>query len=306
MPYSVVIAGSTQRTELFAQTLDADKRFVVDLVITPIPKPRGRTQEIIDNPLLAWTKDNQINFILIDKCIKKSLFAQYLSKPTDFLLVVDFGYLVPDWLLKWPKVAALNIHPSALPRWRGNAPAPHVIINGDSQSAVTLIEMNQKLDQGPIVSQYFFPVQPHWTQTEYYQHAFEIMAKKLGDDLNRLANKQITPQPQPPDSPTPIAARLNKQSSFISWDDLSQALNGQPNNSVSFTNPLAIEQACRAFQPWPSLWTLIPTVKGEKRLKILASHLDAQNRLILDRVQLEGKQPSTWNQIKNVLKPVAN
>jgi methionyl-tRNA formyltransferase len=154
--------------------------------------------------------------------------------------------------------------------------------------------MNDKLDQGPIVDQVKFAVEPNWTQTEYYQHSFDLICQIFPQKMVDLAEKKISPLDQPEESPTPVAQKLTKADSFIDWLELNKAL-----NSSSYLAP-QLEQATRAYSPWPGLWTIIPTAKGDKRMKILKTHLD-QNHLVLDQVQIEGLQPTTWNEVKNLV-----
>ena len=295
MPYSVAVAGSTHNSLILAQSLQSSGNFSLELIITPQPKPSGRKQLPVENPLLSWAKIKNLKTILIDNKIEKKYFDDNLYSRPDFLLVVDFGYILAEWLTAWPKVAAVNVHPSALPRWRGSAPAQMVLLHGEPVSAVSLIQIIAKLDSGPIVSQYPFTVGTNWTQTEYYQHSFELMAQKLPDDLELLAQGKITPKPQPSDSPTPLARKIQKSDAFVAWFEVQQAM-------VGGQNAIKLERAVRAYHPWPSLWTNLPTKKGESRLKILSVHLDKQQQLVLDQVQIEGQQPALWNQVKNNLR----
>ncbi len=295
MTYSVAVAGSTHNSLFLAQALQSSGNFSLELIITPQPKPSGRKQQPVENPLLSWAKINNLKTNLIDRKIEREYFDDKLYSRPDFLLVVDFGYILAEWLISWPKVAAVNVHPSALPRWRGSAPAQMVLLHGEPTSAVSLIQISPKLDSGPIVSQYPFTIGANWTQTEYYQHSFEIMAQKLPIALELLAQGKITPKPQPSDSPTPLARKIQKSDAFVAWSDIQQAMAGDQ-SSVN------LERAVRAYQPWPGLWTNLPTKNGIKRLKILKAHLDLDQRLILDEVQLEGQLPAGWKQIKNNLK----
>lgn len=64
--------------------------------------------------------------------------------------------------------------------------------------------------------------------------------------------------------------------------------------------PQVVKRACRAFQPWPALWTIIPTAKGEKRMQILQYHSEKSN-LVLDQVKIEGQQEAAWSQVKNAV-----
>jgi len=314
--YSIAIAGTTSRTVQVAQTLLNHPDFTIPYIITPQPKHIGRKKTITQNPLHFFAKKNNIPVVLIDKKldndVKKMIgqisFAdkqsndQTVNQP-DFLMVVDFGYLIPQWLLKISKIAPLNIHPSALPRWRGSSPGQFVLLHGETKSAVTLMVMDDKLDQGPIIHQEFFDVDPDWTQTEYYQHSFDLICGVLATKIQDFAQKilegeciETAAQVQPLLSPTPVAGRLTKSNGFVKWKDLQAAMNSNK------TFATKIEQMTRAFNPWPGVWTLVSTAKGEKRMKILRCNIEeSSHKLILDVVQIEGKSVGKWNEVKNVV-----
>ncbi|OGJ37203.1 MAG: hypothetical protein A2383_03255 [Candidatus Pacebacteria bacterium RIFOXYB1_FULL_39_46] len=310
MIYTLALAGSTERTLQVAQTLLADKRFKLKFIITPQPKPVGRQQTLIQNPVHQFAQENQLPIILIDRKLDQKvqlkIETDFAQQSIDFLLVVDFGYLIPQWLLKLPKVAPLNIHPSLLPRWRGSSPGQFVLLSGNPKSAVTLMIMSEKMDEGAIIAQLPFTVDQTWTQTEYYSHSFDLICKQLGDLIDQFAQNKIKAVPQPTDSPTPIAKRLTKQDSFYDWSVIKQAMeSGQRADKI--------ERACRAFYPWPKLWTKVMTNQGEKRLIIHRCHLSQgeqieqatqskqTKQLILDQVQWEGKNITSWNEAKNSL-----
>ncbi len=312
---SVGLAGSTERTRLMAESLTADPVFQIVWTLTPPPQPIGRQQIMTTNPVELWSQAQGIPVVHVqtklDAEVETQVMALNTNQPIDILLVVDFGYLVPDWLLKLPKIAPLNIHPSDLPRWRGSSPAQFCLLFGDSTSAVTLMIMSAGLDEGPIIATLPIAVDPTWTSIDYYRESFALMATRLPDLVKQFAAQPVSTS-QPATSPTPIAKRLNKTDSFIEWPILAAAAGLLPPDGIAASSnllaevnaetadwPTVLERATRAFSPWPGLWTLLPTAKGDQRLKILATHLD-HGRLVLDTVQLEGKQPSSWAQLKSV------
>lgn len=327
MKYKIAIAGSSKYTVMMAETLQKDARFKICYTLSPTPKLIGREQILTKNPLHLWSEKEKITSLLVEKKIDETLREQ-LSKTAeiDFLLVVDFGYLIPSWLLQLPKIAPLNIHPSLLPKWRGSSPGQFCLLfrnlNQEGQnSAVTLMIMNEGLDQGPIIAQLPFNIEENWTQDEYYQHAFTLIASKLGDLINDLADKKIKIQDQPIQSPTMTARRLTKEDSFIAWSDLEKLMDANLEKVVSLrdgkkllSDVLNDSEICKdktdqiklvinaskAFSPWPGLWTTVKTSKGEKRMKIFSSHAN-KNKLTLDQVQIEGKTPCLFNECKNAL-----
>lgn len=314
--HTVGIAGTTQHTVMCAEHLAQDERFRITWVLTPPPQPIGRKQTFTKNPLHLWAEAHNIPVFFVEKKIKAELKEQLIPRP-DFLLVVDFGYLVPAWLLELPKVAPLNIHPSLLPRWRGSSPGQFVLLHGEKTSAVTIMIMGEGLDTGPLLWQGNVEVNSSWTQAEYYQHSFTLATKKLSQTMLSLTNGNLTPTPQPEHSTTPVARRLQKQDGYISWGDLQTAMGVQSKNTLEELQPTSelfqevqqttghtlaqvVSDAVRAFHPWPGVWTVLPTKKGPKRMKVLGAVAHSE-RLELLEVQIEGQQPSSWKSIKTLL-----
>ncbi len=297
MSYSVAIAGTTSRTTLCAETLFQHPDFEISFIITPAAKPTGRKQLLTTNPLQKFADGNKIPTVLIKNRVDESTESKILAhKKPDFLLVVDFGYLVPQWLLDLPQIMPLNIHPSALPKWRGSSPGQFVLLAGEKNSAVSIIQMTSKFDQGPIVWQQQFEVQPSWTQTEYYQHSFQLATKNLATVMLQLAKKEITPTPQPLKSPTPLAKKIDKQDAEVNWDEVFEAMTSNQHLAEK------LERASRAYSPWPLLWTQIPTHKGHRRMQFIETNLNERGFLNLEKVKIEGMAVKPWQEVKNVVK----
>ena len=350
MHYQVAIAGSTKYSQQAAAALAADSNFSVPYVITPTPRHIGRDQKLVNNPLHQWAEQEKLPSFLINKNLEEAIFTDFRQdKPEiDFLLVLDFGYFIPRWLLVLPKIAPVNIHPSLLPKWRGSSPGQFALLFqdfsqnyfaqqlGGKQSAVTLMLMNNLFDQGPIIQQLPFMIEDNWRQSEYYDYAFNLICPRLADLLNNFAQGKIVSRKQPLAASTPIARRLNKEDSYVDWEFLQQLNNNQEKASIEQKkeaqnklndSPEAIFQngpllmnlladplisssleaqkqllvnAAKAFWPKPGLWTTIKTKKGQKRLKLLKLKLQDKD-LVLEMVQVEGQQPASFQQIKNLL-----
>ncbi len=338
MAYSLIIAGSTTHTCLIAKSVLADQRFEIKLIVTPAPKPIGRKQEITKNPLQLFAEENKIPTVLVEKKLDQNCRSAVTSQlgseiqSADFLLVVDFGYYVPKWLLQQARIQPLNIHPSALPAWRGSSPGQFVLLSGAKESAISLITVAAAMDQGNVWLQPTFSVDPNWNSASYYFEAFTLIAPLIPETLYKIAQNTQIASPQPAISPTIMARRLDKKDSFVPWSvlratqtktaewieqattDLTKYLQ-QTQNEAAATEPqtpilaellsqqsptdwpIQLERACRAFSPWPKLWTLAPTPKGEQRLIILELRLE-NSQVTLPQLQLEGKTPASWAQLK--------
>ncbi|PIR60072.1 MAG: hypothetical protein COU68_03105, partial [Candidatus Pacebacteria bacterium CG10_big_fil_rev_8_21_14_0_10_45_6] len=314
----IALAGTTHRTAQCAEALQTSSDFSIAWVLTPEPKPIGRKKIITANPLQLFAESQSIPVISIKNRISSKVKTSVLEYgDIDLLLVVDFGYIVPEWLLDLPSIAPINIHPSELPKWRGSSPGQFVLLHGNKNSAITLIKMNSKLDQGPIIAALPFTVNPSWTAEDYYAQSFDLLCPQLASLILKYTNERLETE-QPQLSPTPTAEKIAKNDTFIPWDLILQSTN-TPNMEINETqkaslSPILVEAtkahqnfaaliaaATRAFSPWPKVWTRIPTKQGEKRMQLHSVSVDTSAHgdiLSLEMVQIEGQSPAQFNQIR--------
>lgn len=313
-PISISIAGTTDHTVQCVEALKNDSRFSIAWVLTPEPQPIGRKKIVTKNPMHIWAEKNNVPLILVKKKIDQEIKDQISNIPSSisYLLVVDFGYLIPNWLLSFPQKMPINIHPSALPKFRGSSPGQFTLLFGEKESAISVIKMNDKLDEGDLIYQYFFPIPNTMTLLEYYSFAFEKIAKQLPQLFADLFEGKVTPQPQPIESPTPIARRLTKEDGYIEWEIIQSLISNhhspitkKPTSNLMMSAfdqiqdwPTILHNAIRALSPWPGVWTMVPTNKGEKRMKILEIETNGE-KMELKKVQLEGLQPTSLEEIRN-------
>ncbi len=338
LPIRVAFAGSSANSLTILQEIADHSDFQVTQVVTPAPQKVGRKQLLTKNPVQLWAENQRIPLLLVEQ----DLYEPPPQKdPPDYLLVVDFGYWLPHSFLTWPKVAALNLHPAALPAWRGSSPGQMVLLADEDHSAMTLIRLVSKLDSGPIIFQYPFEVDPTWTTQDYYQHSFQMVSAQVPLWIKDHYYQKISEKPQPSQSPTPLARKIAKTDTFIPWsllkhmiiDEFQSATEEKEGKiteifasnlrQLSSTSLLAsflknqpqqvwpqvLERATRAFYPWPILWTIIPTNQGDKRMQILQTHLVPRANisfLFLDQVKIEGQQTRKWSDVKNCLRKEQN
>ena len=345
----VAVAGSSQYSQQMAQILAQHPQFDITWVLTPQAKARGRQQTVTDNPLAAWAQQQELTIFRVAKKIDQQLITQLKQSSIDILLVVDFGYLIPQDLLKLPQLAPLNIHPSLLPKWRGSSPGQFSLlwqhltrpyrgqVIGGNGAGISLIMMNQTLDQGDIVTQLPLTIDSKWNQTQYYDQAFQLMAEQLAKQLLQLAQGQSQAQPQPITSPTPTARQLQKSDGFVSWphlqilmadqsrsissEDKQHPVKQKPKNKQLLSDLLTargclgdysltrteqvqlVADACRALAPWPGLWTSLTIKDKVVRMKILSCRaMQGQNSYLkLETIQLEGKTAYNFKQVQDNL-----
>lgn len=289
-PWRVVVCGSTERTLMCAQSVASDARFQVVQVVSPSARPIGRKQVLTPTPVAQWAQENNLPLLTVDTSlreIREPLTTLHAAQAIDFLLVVDFGYLVPSWLLELPRFGPINVHPSDLPAFRGSSPGTFALLSGVTESAVCVMRMDVGLDTGPIIQRLPFAVQPTDTQTEYYARAFKQVQSVLPDVLAEYVQSQ-NHEPQPTHSTTIEAARLTKDDGYVPFAGIMATLGPSQNaNSpvspemaeqfsptlqgvIAATQPTLvqwIDRMTRALQPWPGAWTVVPQYKHHRDVR---------------------------------------
>lgn len=169
--------------------------------------------------------------------------AYFQSLDLDMAVVAAYGLILPANFLDTPKRGCLNIHASLLPRWRGAAPIHAAILAGDAETGITIMQMDQGLDTGPILLTEAMTIGPTDTTATLHDRLAALGARLI---LRALA-EMPTPRPQP--EPATYASKLSRADARIDWAAPADA----------------IERRVRAFTPWPGTETRL---EGET-LKIL-------------------------------------
>jgi len=309
---NIIFFGSTSDSVIVLDKLInfpfSEFRLLLSAIVTQPPSPVGRKQIITPTPVDSWAKEHTIPITSFGNDPKKPWLFQNeedvvnaLStfKP-DLLISACYGVKIPQQILKKTKFKGLNIHPSLLPRWRGADPVPWTILSGDQQTGVTVVTMTEQFDRGKIVAQKKIAVTENDVSDQLRKTLFSLGADLLISSLPDYLSG-ITKGTNQKSEHTTYARRLTRSDGFIPWDHLQTAM--EEGTSVLCPLPSAITRAIRALSPWPGVWTLInPTNPTnlqirqiKKRLKIIEAHVENE-KLILDTVQLEGKNPVTWKQ----------
>ena len=223
----------------------------------------------------------EFGLIVRDK-LKEAGYSLVDSEDEADLIVVGFwGEIVRKETLEKPKFGALNVHPSLLPKYRGPTPVLFTILNGDSETGVTIIKMDEEVDHGPIIAAREFLISNFKflnglgkpTSPELLQILWEMGGDLLVETIPKWIGGEIQPQEQDHSKAT-YTKKLTRENGRIDW-----------NLPAEY-----IERQVRAFTPWPGAFTIW---KG-KRVKILKAHVEG-GKLVIDELQMEGKKPTTFH-----------
>ena len=191
----------------------------------------------------------------------------------DFLVVVAYGQILPSSVLAIPRLGAINVHASLLPRHRGAAPVARAILAGDLETGVTIMKMDEQLDHGPILAVRATPIGEREDAAELTGRLGDIGAELLVETLEHFDDLRVVGQDH---SRATVASKLRKEEGELEWGM------GAPE----------IDRRVRGLQPWPG--ATLPTKRG--RVKVLSGHVEG-DRYVPDVVQLPGKKPAPAKQV---------
>jgi methionyl-tRNA formyltransferase len=234
----------------------------VALVVTQPDRPKGRGRKVIPPPV----KEVAINLRYeVDQpaSIRTVEFANRIAnhKP-DIIVVVAFGHIIPKNILAIPKIATINIHASLLPKYRGPAPIQWAIINGEIETGVTTMLMDEGLDTGDILLSSKIKIFSDDTSGTLHDRLANLSADVLIRTIERIETGDITPISQDHTQAT-YAPLLKKNDGRMNWEMSAQTL----------------EAFVRGMTPWPGAFTF----HGKKRLKIFKAM-----PIIIDTVEPPG------------------
>ncbi|HYL53956.1 MAG TPA: methionyl-tRNA formyltransferase [Gemmatimonadales bacterium] len=213
--------------------------FDVVAVVTRPDKPQGRSRsESVAPPIKVAAQAEEVPVLQPDRPTGAEFLARLRVLAPDVGVVVAYGHILPPELLGLPRHGMINVHPSLLPELRGAAPIEWAILNGLSQTGVTIMQMEAGLDSGPILLQIPHDIDPDVTGGELSEHLSEMGAQALVEALALLEAKQLTPRAQDHARAT-YAAKVTRETRRIPWNDPAEH----------------VARVIRAFDPAPGAWT---------------------------------------------------
>jgi methionyl-tRNA formyltransferase len=195
----------------------------------------------------------------------------------DFFLVVAYGKIIPEDILNMPKFGSINIHYSLLPKYRGASPVEAAILNGDTETGISIQKMKFKLDSGPIIAQEKVNILPTEKTSELRSRLIKIGGELLVKILPDLMNGKIKEIEQNENEAT-LSKKIKKEDGLINLND----------DAIKNYNKF------RAYATWPRTFFF----RDGKRIIITDAILE-NNQFIIKKVLPEGKKEIKWEEFKN-------
>ena len=262
-------------------------------VVTQPDKPKGRGKTMMPTPV----KETALKYnlpVYQPRKVREPEFVELLrSLKPDVMVVAAFGQIITKEILEMPKYGCINVHASLLPAYRGAAPIQWAVINGDIESGVTIMQMDEGIDTGDMIEKAVVPIAEDETGGSLFDKLSHTGAKLCVKVLKDLEEGTAVGEKQPEESTTPYAKMIDKKMGEVDWKKSAKE----------------IEQLIRGLNPWPSAYTkvhgktlklwkakvLLETsqMKPGQIVKVTKDSLavqTGQGMLEIQELQLEGKK----------------
>ncbi|WP_022948089.1 methionyl-tRNA formyltransferase [Methylohalobius crimeensis] len=242
----IVFAGTPQFAVPSLEAVLASDHQVVAVYTQP-DRPAGRSRRLRASPIKQTALNHAIPVYQPETLRSGQAVEDFSRLRPDLLVVVAYGLMLPREFLQIPTHGAINIHASLLPLWRGAAPIQRAILAGDRETGVTLMQVVERLDAGPMLLRKAIPILPEETGGELHDRLARLGAEALQNILPAVAAGTLVAEPQD-DARSTYADKIRKEEARLDWSQSARQL----------------ALVVRAFNPWPVAFTHL----GDKTLRI--------------------------------------
>jgi len=226
-----------------------DEQWNVVAVVTQAEEKTKNNRSISLSPVKQLAESKNIP-ILQPKKLDEHFISQLTELKPDIIVVSAYGKILPKSILSLPGFGCVNVHGSLLPKYRGASPIQNALLNGEQQTGITIMLMNEKMDEGPIISQKRIPIDPEETCAQLFDRMSRIGAETLTTTLHLWIDRKIEEVPQNNAQAT-YCQLIEKEDGHIYWN----------------TSAEHIYNMYRAFYPWPGIFTFWKSEKRVLRVK---------------------------------------
>ena len=248
--------------------------YVPKIIITSPDRRAGRGMHMTESPVSIWAKEHNIECIKPEK-LDGSFFEEFKKYDFDLSIVIAYGKILKEDLIKAPKLGTINIHYSLLPKYRGASPVEEALLNGDKVTGVCIQQMEYRLDSGPIIAKQEVEIDKDELKPDLLKKLTKIGSELLRDKLEDIFNKNITIEAQD-ESGASYCTKINKEDGQIGQN----------------SNPLLDYNKYRAFYGWPGVYFF----HNGKRIKVISAHYE-NDSFIIERVIPEGKKEIDYQEL---------
>lgn len=254
-PLRIIFAGTPDFAARHLDALLSSHHQIVGVFTQP-DRPAGRGNKLTPSPVKQLAEQHSIP-VFQPKSLRPEESQQLVAQlNADVMVVVAYGLILPLAVLNMPRLGCINVHGSLLPRWRGAAPIQRSLWAGDSETGITIMQMDEGLDTGDMLYKLTCPILPEDTSATLYDKLAKLGPEGLLNTLTGLAEGSIKAEKQD-DALANYADKLSKEEAKLDWS-LSAA---------------QLERCIRAFNPWPVSYFII----DDQPIKVWAADVIEDN-----------------------------
>lgn len=279
-----VFFGTPVISRIVLQKL-VDAGYLPAAVVTNPDRPVGRKHVITPPPVKQFIIDHALSITILQPEKLSEIHADLSALAPDFFVVAAYTKIIPQSILDLPRLGTIGVHPSLLPLYRGASPIQTALLEGATETGMSLYLMDAKMDEGPVLAQRKLAsyVRHAKNNEELSRDLFELGGDMLCELIPSFMQGSVTPRPQDHSLAT-FTKKISTEDAQILWNDIEAALSGSAADRAT-----VIHQKVSAFTPEPGVWTM----RNGRRMKLLATTL-TDGKLVLRTVQYEGKTPTAF------------
>jgi methionyl-tRNA formyltransferase len=250
-PPRIVFMGTPPLAATVLDALLRENEFHVIAVVTQPDQPKGRELKLQPSAVKELALLQKLPVLQPARAREPNFIEQMQALAPDLIVVAAFGQILPQTLLDVPKFGCLNVHTSILPKYRGAAPIQWAILNGETETGVTIMKMDAGLDTGSIVSEERTPITVDDTAQTLHDRLAQIGGSLLVRTIPGYVDGTVVPCPQPEGAT--YARKIKKEDGRIDWSQSAQ---------VAWNR-------VRGLTPWPGTFSYLQRSPSPVLLKIL-------------------------------------
>ncbi|WP_218047268.1 methionyl-tRNA formyltransferase [Staphylococcus pasteuri] len=246
----IIFMGTPDFSTKVLEMLIAEHEVIA--VVTQPDRPVGRKRVMTPPPVKKVAVEHNIPVYQPEKIKGSEELQTLLNMDSDLIVTAAFGQILPEQLLNTPKLGAINVHASLLPKYRGGAPIHQAIIDGEKETGITIMYMVKKLDAGNIISQRAIDIEQDDNVGSMHDTLSFLGADLLKETLPSILNGTNDSVEQD-DSQASFASNISREDEKIDWNCSAQEIHNH----------------IRGLSPWPVAYTIM----DDKNLKIYGAHI---------------------------------
>ena len=230
----------------------AQSSYSLDFIVTQPPRQAGRGRKPTPTPVAAWASEKSISFVETQDVNTPQMVQKIDGYKPDLIVVIAFGQKIGNQLINLAPKGSINVHASLLPKYRGAAPINWAIINGETETGISIITLAEKMDAGLILAQAKTEILAGETAGQLHDRLAQMAAPLLLETIDKIADNS-TVYTEQDDSAATLAPKLKKSDGFLNFNDSAESL----------------ARRILGLWPWPGASAIYVSKKSGKRERII-------------------------------------